>query len=60
MIISRGLGVHEAKVGALQQILAPVDVPRLCVFFGLENYYCRFVTKFSLIAKPLTILTNKD
>jgi hypothetical protein len=33
MIILGGLGVQQAKVDALQNIPAPVDVPRLCVFF---------------------------
>ena len=33
---------------------------RLRVFFGLANYYRRFVKNFSLIAKLLTILTEKD
>jgi hypothetical protein len=39
---------------------AKVDVPRLRAFLGLVNYYCRFFKNFSLIAKPLTILTSKD
>jgi hypothetical protein len=60
MIILRGLGVQQAKVDALQKILAPVDVPILCAFLGLANYYRQFVKNFSLIAKPLTIFMNKD
>ena len=60
MIIPGGLGVQQAKVDALQKIPAPVDVPRLRAFLGLANYYRRFVKNFSLIAKPLTILTSKD
>ena len=35
-------------------------MPRLRAFLGLANYYRRFVKNFSLIAKPLTILTSKD
>jgi hypothetical protein len=60
MIIPGGLGVQQAKVDALQKIPTPVDVPRLRAFLGLANYYHRFVKNFSLIAKPLTILTSKD
>ena len=60
MIIPGGLGVQQTKVDALQKIPALVDVPRLRVFLGLANYYRRFVKNFSLIAKPLTILTSKD
>ena len=52
--------MQQAKVDALQKIPAPVDVPRLRAFLGLANYYRRFVKNFSLIAKPLTILTSKD
>ena len=58
MIVPRGLGINQAKVDALQKIPAPVDVPRLRAFLGSANYYRRFVKNFSLIAKPLTILTN--
>ena len=60
MIVPRGLGVQQAKIDALQQIRTPIDVPRLRAFFGLINYYRRFVKNFSLIAKPLTFLTGKD
>ena len=45
---------------ALQKITAPTDVSRLRAFLGLANYYRPFVKNFSLIAKPLTILTGKD
>jgi hypothetical protein len=60
MIVPGGLGVQQAKVDALHKIPASSDVPRLRAFLGLENYYRRFVKNFSLIAKPLTILTEKD
>ena len=60
MIIPGGLGVQQTKVDVLQKIPAPVDVPRLRAFLGLANYYRQFVKNFSLIAKPLTILTSND
>ena len=60
MIIPRGLGVQQAKVDALEKIPAPVDVPRFRVFLGLANYYWQFVKNFSLVAKPVTILTSND
>ena len=34
MIISEDLGVQQAKMNALQKILAPGDVPRLRAFLG--------------------------
>ena len=60
MIIPRYFGMQQAKVDALQKIPTPVDVPRLCAFLGLANYYFRFIKNFSLIAKPLTIFMSKD
>jgi hypothetical protein len=60
MIVPGGLGVQQAKVDTLHKIPTPSNVPRLQVFLGLANYYRRFVKNFSLIAKPLTILTGKD
>lgn len=52
--------MQQAKVDALQKILAPVDVPTLCAFLGLVNYYHGFIKNFSLIAKLPTIRTSKD
>ena len=60
MIVLGGLGVQQAKVDTLQKISAPVVVPRLYVFLGLANNYRQFVKNFSLIAKPLIILTSND
>ena len=60
IIIPGGLGDQRAKVDALHRIPAPTDLSRLRAFLGLSNYYRRFVKNFSLIAKPLTILTGKD
>ena len=60
MIIPKSLGMQQLKVDALQKILTPVNVPKLHTFLGLANYYRQFVKNFSLIAKPLTILTSKN
>ena len=60
MIVPGSLGVQHTKVDTLQMIPAPSDVSRLRVFLGLANYYRRFVKNFSLIAKLLIILTEKD
>lgn len=59
MIELGGLGVQQAKVDALQKIQTPNGVPQLRVFLGLVNYYRQFVKDFSLIPKPLTMLTCK-
>lgn len=60
MITPGGLGVQEAKVEALNKIPIPKDVSRLRAFMGLANYYLRFVCGFSVLAKPLTLLTRAD
>jgi len=39
MIVLGGLRVHQAKVDALQKIPIPSDVPQLCAFFGMADYY---------------------
>ena len=53
MSIPWGSGLQQSKVDTLQKI--PKCAETLC----LANYYRRFVKGFSLIAKPLTILTSK-
>ena len=52
--------MQQAKMNVLQIISTHVNVPRLCGFLGLTNYYCQFVKNFSLIFKPLIILTRND
>ena len=52
--------MQQAKVDALQKILAPVDMLRLRAFLGLANYYRQFVKNFSLIVKTFTIFSRKD
>ena len=39
MIIPRGHEVQQAKIDALQKILASIHALTLCVFLGLANYY---------------------
>ena len=56
----RGSWRSASQGGCVIEDPAPSDVSRLRTFLGLANYYHRFVKNFSLIAKPLTILTKKD
>jgi hypothetical protein len=57
MIYLGGLKVQKANFEAISQVLQPIDVSWLQVFFSFCNYYWRFVKGFSNIAKPLTQLT---
>jgi hypothetical protein len=54
MIYPWGLGIQNAKVDAISKVRRPIDVSRLRPFFGLANYYQRFVKGFSWIVKPLS------
>jgi site-specific DNA-cytosine methylase len=60
MVVPGGLEVQEAKVRAILEVPAPVDVARLRSFLGLANYYRRFVPNYSRVAKPLTALTRLE
>ena len=60
MITRGGLGVQQVKVEALNRIPIPRDVSKLRAFIGLANYYRRFFRGFSILAKPLTLLTHFD
>ena len=60
MIYLRGLGVVASKVEVVMSIPRLRDVSRLRACLGLYNYYCKFVKTFSVIAKPLTMLTRND
>ena len=46
--------------GCLAEDLGTGRCVETCAFLGLTNYFRPFVKNFSLIAKPLTILTSKD
>jgi hypothetical protein len=60
MIYPVGLGVVASKVEVVMSIPRPRHISRLRAFLGLCNYYRKFVKTFSIIAKPLTMLTRND
>jgi len=47
-----------AKVQALAQWLAPTSTLHLKSFMGGINFYCKFVSHFSQLARPLHHLAN--
>ncbi|GJZ47389.1 putative reverse transcriptase domain-containing protein [Tanacetum coccineum] len=55
-----GVYVDPAKIEAIKNWIAPTTPTEVRQFLGLAGYYRRFIEGFSLISKPLTMLTQKD
>ncbi|GJU84956.1 putative reverse transcriptase domain-containing protein [Tanacetum coccineum] len=60
-VINReGVHVDPAKIEAIKNWPVPKSPTEVRQFMGLAGYYRRFIEGFSLIAKPLTKLTQKN
>nr|GEX79806.1 putative reverse transcriptase domain-containing protein [Tanacetum cinerariifolium] len=59
-LMNRGAHVDPAKVEAIKNLTALKTPTEVRQFLGLAGYYRRFIEGFSLIAKPLTKLTQKN
>ena len=55
-----GILVDPKKIDAVQQWPRPTTPTEIRSFLGLAGYYRRFVAGFSVIAAPLTRLTQKN
>ena len=55
-----GISVDPSKVQEVMDWKAPTSVHEVWSFLGLASYYRRFIPDFSKIAKPMTILLQKD
>ncbi|GJY22427.1 putative reverse transcriptase domain-containing protein [Tanacetum coccineum] len=60
VIDSKGIHFDPSKIEAIKNWAAPTTPTELRQFLGLAGYYRRFIKGFSLIAKPLTKLTQKN
>ncbi|GKC15820.1 putative reverse transcriptase domain-containing protein [Tanacetum coccineum] len=60
VIDSEGVHVDPSKIEAIKNWTAPTTPTKVRQFLGLVGYYRRFIEGFSLIAKPLTKLTQKN
>ncbi|GKA10005.1 putative reverse transcriptase domain-containing protein [Tanacetum coccineum] len=60
MINSEGVHVNPSKIKAIKNWTTPTTPTKVRQFLGLAGYYRRFIEGFSLIAKPLTQLTQKN
>ncbi|GKC01833.1 hypothetical protein Tco_0993443 [Tanacetum coccineum] len=55
-----GIHVDPSKIKAVKNWEAPRTLSEVRLFLGLVGYYRRFIKSFSKIAKPFTILTQKN
>nr|ABA94789.1 retrotransposon protein, putative, Ty3-gypsy subclass [Oryza sativa Japonica Group] len=56
----QGISVDPSKVSSVVGWERPTNVKDVRSFLGMAGYYRRFVKDFSIIAKPMTMLTHKD
>ncbi|GJS11913.1 putative reverse transcriptase domain-containing protein [Tanacetum coccineum] len=55
----QGIHVDPAKIESIKDLASPKTPTEIRKFFGLDDYYRRFIKGFSKIAKPMTKLTQK-
>jgi hypothetical protein len=60
IILVEGIVVDPSKVEEVLDWKSPRSVTQIRSFLGLVGYYCRFISNFSKIAKPMTKLLEKD
>ncbi|GKB15282.1 ribonuclease H-like domain-containing protein, partial [Tanacetum coccineum] len=60
VVNSEGIHVDPSKIEAVKNWKPPKTPTEIRSFLGLAGYYRRFIANFSKIAKPLTLLTQKD
>ncbi|GJY35025.1 putative nucleotidyltransferase, ribonuclease H [Tanacetum coccineum] len=60
VVNQNGIHVDPGKIAAVKNWEAPTSPTGVRSFLGLAGYYRRFIANFSRIAKPLTLLTQKN
>jgi hypothetical protein len=60
VISAKGIAVDPSKVQEVLGWKAPRSITQIRSFLGLAVYYCRFISNFSKISKPMTMLLEKD
>nr|GEU33891.1 putative reverse transcriptase domain-containing protein [Tanacetum cinerariifolium] len=60
VVNSEGIHVDPNKIKAVKNWKPPKTPIEIRSFLGLARYYRRFISSFSKIAKPLTLLTQKN
>nr|GEV04172.1 putative reverse transcriptase domain-containing protein [Tanacetum cinerariifolium] len=60
VVNSEGIRVDPNKIEAVKNWKPPKTPTKIRSFLGLAGYYRRFIASFLKIAKPLTLLTQKN
>ncbi|GJX68856.1 putative reverse transcriptase domain-containing protein [Tanacetum coccineum] len=60
VVNSKGIHVDPSKTEAVKNWKPSKSPTKILSFLGLAGYYRRFITNFLKIAKPLTLLTQKE
>ncbi|GJU86444.1 putative reverse transcriptase domain-containing protein [Tanacetum coccineum] len=60
VVNSKGIHVDPSKIESVKNWKPSKTSTKIYSFLGLAGYYKRFITNFSKIAKPLTLLTQKN
>ena len=60
MINKHGISVDPGKISTIVEWEMPTNVKEVRSFLGMAGYYRLFVKDFSIIAKPMTKLTQKN
>ncbi|GJY24151.1 hypothetical protein Tco_0397809 [Tanacetum coccineum] len=60
VVNNEGIHVDPSKIEAVKNWKPPKTPTEIRSFLGLAGYYRRFIANFSKIAKPLTLLTQKN
>ncbi|GJW30946.1 reverse transcriptase domain-containing protein [Tanacetum coccineum] len=59
-LLDTGLEVDKAKINVILKLSPPANIKGVRSFLGHAGFYRRFIKDFSKIARPLTILLEKD
>ena len=60
VVSEKGVSMEPDKVEAISKWPPPKNVKEVRAFLGLAGYYRNFVSQFSAIAAPITLLLHKD
>ena len=60
VVSEKGIQTDPKKVEAIWKWPIPINVTEVHSFLGFTNYYCRFLKKYSQVAKPLYKLISHE